>query len=451
MEILMRSIKAVGLLLLVNNVAWAQLTPEQEEARNQGLFFLNMIKSKKGSPFLEISAMTTATYSVQQGDTLGQIAQRFGIGIADLQRLNPCIKNPSYVRAGWVLKVPDSVVAPAPDNAEPTPELLTPDVLQLNPIAAPPEHCTIDFCGEQRCHSPTHFADLIYEAGQNRFWLLREHTLNRLVAADNLKRNLLTTDPDSRINALSNAGLLEPFLEPKASSFLDGSQSQRYLEIECLLTDIRNEIDQIQAQAKARNDVNSAKPPQVTWEESLLIGERQRDYHTLQRELAALDAQGQKVARDRGYRFENGHLYSAEALKARAIIQRYLKQRQKLLDLGAPHYSEEDIKEFTREQDELLAGADPAIQGFVRSERDIAEWVRHSTGKFHYSELVKTLLEAAAYGLALPEYALKGDDEDIQEGFKKYEKYHSWLRDKAKLDKGVDDSFNHWVNVTHPN
>lgn len=35
--------------------------------------------------------MTTATYNVQQGDTLGHIAQRFGISSAELQRLNPFI------------------------------------------------------------------------------------------------------------------------------------------------------------------------------------------------------------------------------------------------------------------------------------------------------------------------------------------------------------------------
>jgi hypothetical protein len=322
-------------------------------------------------------------------------------------------------------------------------------VLQLKPIAAPPEHCTIDFCGEQRCQNPTHYADLIYEAGQNRFWLLREHTLNKLVAAaDDLKKNLLTTDPDSRINALNDAGLLEPFLEPKASSFLEAPESQRYLEIERTLTNIRSRIERTQAEAKEQNGVNIDNTPHVSSEQSRLIGECQRDYHTLQRELAALDAKGHTVARDRGYRFENGHLYSAEALRAREIIQRYLKQRQKLLDVGTPHFSEQDIKQFTQEQDQWRAQADPANHAFIRSERDIAEWVRHSTGKFHYSELVKTLLEAAAYGLALPEYALKGDNEDIQEGFRKYEEYHNWLRTKAKLDKGVEASFNHWANVT---
>ncbi|MEB0119971.1 sel1 repeat family protein [Pseudomonas sp. CCI1.2] len=49
-------IKSIFTLFIVCNSAWAELTPEQEEARNQGLFFLNMISSTKASPFLEISA-----------------------------------------------------------------------------------------------------------------------------------------------------------------------------------------------------------------------------------------------------------------------------------------------------------------------------------------------------------------------------------------------------------
>jgi uncharacterized protein len=55
--------KTIFTLFIVCNSAWAQLTPEQEEARSQGLFFLNMIKSAKASPFLEISAEAGDTES----------------------------------------------------------------------------------------------------------------------------------------------------------------------------------------------------------------------------------------------------------------------------------------------------------------------------------------------------------------------------------------------------
>jgi hypothetical protein len=63
MQILIRVIKAVGLLLLVNNFAWAQLTPEQEEARVKGITAYNMMRGFTAKPFLEVAAKAGDTES----------------------------------------------------------------------------------------------------------------------------------------------------------------------------------------------------------------------------------------------------------------------------------------------------------------------------------------------------------------------------------------------------
>jgi LysM repeat protein len=47
----------------------------------------------------------TRTYTVQSGDRLGQIAQRFGVTNSDIIRLNPSI-NPDNLRIGQVLVIP---------------------------------------------------------------------------------------------------------------------------------------------------------------------------------------------------------------------------------------------------------------------------------------------------------------------------------------------------------
>jgi len=52
----MTTIKAVCLLLVLSNFAWAQLTPEQEEARVKGITAYNMMRGFTARPFLEISA-----------------------------------------------------------------------------------------------------------------------------------------------------------------------------------------------------------------------------------------------------------------------------------------------------------------------------------------------------------------------------------------------------------
>ncbi|MEE3506241.1 MULTISPECIES: LysM peptidoglycan-binding domain-containing protein [unclassified Pseudomonas] len=390
--------------------------------------------------------MTTHIYTVQEGDTLSGLAQRLNSGVDELRRLNPFINNPNYIRTGWTLNVPDTTNARVADNPALAPDTSALEVLHLDPVAAPPEHCTVNFCGEQPCTRDTHYADVIYEVGQERFWLLREHTLNTLVAAaDSLQKKLLTTNPDSRINALNDAGLLEPFLEPKTNSFLDAQDSQRYLEIEHELGQTGRDLGRLGIREEGLQDVKHV--PSLTVEQLRHVNQQQQAALPLRRELAALDAKGHKIGLERGYSFEDGHLYSAEAMKAREIIQRYLKQRQILVDLGKPHFSQQEIEQFSREQAQLLTEIDSATRDLTSPRLDIAQWVRNSTGKFHYSELVKTLLEAAAYGLALPEYALQGDNGDIQHGFEEYEKYHAWLRQKAALDQHVEKSFDNWVNV----
>jgi len=55
-KILMTIFKAVGLLLLSSHFAWAQLTPEQEEARTKGILLYNLNDGYTAQPFLEIAA-----------------------------------------------------------------------------------------------------------------------------------------------------------------------------------------------------------------------------------------------------------------------------------------------------------------------------------------------------------------------------------------------------------
>lgn len=48
----------------------------------------------------------TQDYVVKAGDTLGGIAQRFNTTVANLQQLNPWITNPNQINVGWTIKVP---------------------------------------------------------------------------------------------------------------------------------------------------------------------------------------------------------------------------------------------------------------------------------------------------------------------------------------------------------
>ncbi|OQV46898.1 hypothetical protein B5Z22_16590 [Bacillus velezensis] len=52
-----------------------------------------------------------ATYTVKKGDALSVIAQKNGVSMATLQRLNG-IKNLNFIKVGQVLKLTDSASTP---------------------------------------------------------------------------------------------------------------------------------------------------------------------------------------------------------------------------------------------------------------------------------------------------------------------------------------------------
>lgn len=52
------------------------------------------------------------SYTIKSGDTLGELAQRFGTTIAELMRVNPQIKDPDLIFAGKQLRLPGTPVAP---------------------------------------------------------------------------------------------------------------------------------------------------------------------------------------------------------------------------------------------------------------------------------------------------------------------------------------------------
>jgi spore coat assembly protein SafA len=45
-------------------------------------------------------------YTVQKGDTLSEIAERFGVKLKDLEAANPQIKNPDLIFPGQHIHIP---------------------------------------------------------------------------------------------------------------------------------------------------------------------------------------------------------------------------------------------------------------------------------------------------------------------------------------------------------
>jgi len=59
------------------------------------------------------------SYRVKAGETLGGIAVRTGVSVAQLRAANPRLKNADVVQAGWVLTLPSRGAAAAPSASRP--------------------------------------------------------------------------------------------------------------------------------------------------------------------------------------------------------------------------------------------------------------------------------------------------------------------------------------------
>ena len=68
-------------------------------------------------------------HKVRRGDTLGKIAKKYGVKIAEIRRVNPEITNPNTIRVGQMIDIP-SVAAHEPNVVE------TESTVESGPIAA---------------------------------------------------------------------------------------------------------------------------------------------------------------------------------------------------------------------------------------------------------------------------------------------------------------------------
>lgn len=73
-------------------------------------------------PPQQLSCVSGDLYTVQRGDTFSSIAERFGITTLELSERNPFV-DPSNLRSGEVLCVPETVATPTPPEDLPTPSL----------------------------------------------------------------------------------------------------------------------------------------------------------------------------------------------------------------------------------------------------------------------------------------------------------------------------------------
>ncbi|KAF1678620.1 N-acetylmuramoyl-L-alanine amidase [Bacillus sp. SKDU12] len=85
---------------------------------------------KVSSPAKTIAKTNGATYTVKKGDALSVIAQKTGVSMATLQKLNG-IKNPNLIKVGQVLKLTGSSVSSAKPSSKKTSYALPSGVIRV--------------------------------------------------------------------------------------------------------------------------------------------------------------------------------------------------------------------------------------------------------------------------------------------------------------------------------
>ncbi|MBA6421744.1 LysM domain-containing protein [Pseudomonas sp. 5Ae-yellow] len=111
-------------------------------------------------------------YIVQSGDNLTAIARQHGTSSAELQKLNPIIRNPDNIQPGWKLKLP-----PRPAAANDTPILDASESGASSLASLPPARHTDDCSSTQtQAGSPcsAELIDVVHITGDPYFYVLTE-------------------------------------------------------------------------------------------------------------------------------------------------------------------------------------------------------------------------------------------------------------------------------------
>ncbi|MGQ7960296.1 LysM peptidoglycan-binding domain-containing protein [Pseudomonas sp. SP16.1] len=116
----------------------------------------------------------TKIHTVQNGDTLGAIAQQHATTTSELQRLNPIIRDPNIIHSGWKLKVPDQAAANearAPAPSQPTAQSLP-----------PAQHSTDESSSQTQCTSQCQdeLVDVAHITGDSHYYVLNERQAQAL-------------------------------------------------------------------------------------------------------------------------------------------------------------------------------------------------------------------------------------------------------------------------------
>lgn len=338
--------------------------------------------------------------------------------------------------------------------------------LELDPQPKAPDSCSNAF-DKVKTPCSTSYGEVIYATKEKMFYLLPERAASSIKEAMNeLEQHIsVSKSPEERLKGMNTAGLLEYFLEPKLTNFLQGEQKSRMLEIEAQEPDIAQPTMAMRLKAVSREARNSAaldkQPDQSEYARNRELANQQ------QASLLEANSDGQKLqrlysewkklkniavaqAKVAGYTYESGNLFSPGALEARSRVQTYLKARSALTSSGKLTTLKEE--DFQKNKKAYLDATNCVIDGKARMCGYLKE-VANERKKVEkdFAAYIDSILKVADYGLALPEFALIPDTGDISAGIEKFKAYLEMEQQQIKLTEQIRSKYKAWIDASGQN
>ncbi|ROL83635.1 LysM peptidoglycan-binding domain-containing protein [Pseudomonas chlororaphis] len=428
--------------------------------------------------------MEITNHLVKPGETLSQIASRYNATVAQLRQLNPFIINPGNIKAGWNLSVPKSAQAPAAGaSAKSTANATTSSAAQPSPAKTAPDSACIKLGAEKdfskTCdanfvkHAPPCskiYANAIYATDEQQFWLLPER------ASASMKEAMYTLEKQispsksnvERIKGLDESGLLSYFLEPKLGGFLEDAERQRMEAIEKEEPNIdmdpamalRSRSEKAQAGKKSepeapKADTQKSRIDQYISDENARnqIRTEYDNFYTLRKEWCVLRDKAIAIAKEQGYTYESGTLFSEKAIEARVLVQNYLEKRKavfkKFDSKAATEYSPEEIAKLLAEDKQKREALQCCVAEGQGDLHTYFVWKQENAGKFAYYEYTDAIMKVAEYGIALPEFALI--DDGLATGIQQFRLYLETEKKQSEVNDRLREKYRRWIEATGQN
>ncbi len=277
------------------------------------------------------------------------------------------------------------------------------------------------------------FKEIAYLTKSNAFYLLTETAVDYLNEAESLLKSRLSGDYASMMQGLSKAKILDGLLSADVVSFMPEDVKKKYLESKQWL----------------KEHAGSEYTFHFSFGELALDPEH--DKH--QRQVDACIKVGIEQAKEQGYTYDKGQLYSEREIKTKKCVEKYIAARE-VFAKDRTHAPEEQIKKLEQQLAQLreLFGtklADGSYQILYIAEYQHTHLV-DSLDKSNkaYNELCQCIEDLAKVGIATPELALAGG-KPTADGHSLLAEYHQYLQQAQEYKEALNQRIKEVVEATN--